>query len=410
MNQQEPTVKTMMMSIDNLPNDCLRLILIRCPLSQLVHLRAVSFHWCSVIETIFKKKKTLKLFGSSYDIEKYLYVLTNFKAINTEREISLFNFEADSLIISETKPELACYEIVKLFPNVRNLYIRCYQLFRIEQLGTVLFQQLCNQLNLLWIYGLPANGIVPHSFWSSIGQMSALKRLFLIRVYNCHIPSQLTIFQQLNQLVLTHNLQDVNPILIRLKSIQTLKLNMINYNCEKLDQLLEANPLILKNLISLGLGTITCSNINRLKNFKLLLNRFCVKFHEIRTLDLIMADQIPLIELIPIISQLKQLNQLWLYIGRHQLECDNNEDEDNEHNQHNHGSSLFYRIPQLLTVQTLYLEIYDVSIEQFIHWIGSLFPNVKVLTIKCEYDRNERIDLRSKSTIEFKQLEQLYFA
>ena len=66
-----------------------------------------------------------------------------------------------------------------------------------------------------------------------------------------------------------------------------------------------------------------------------------------------------------------------------------------------------YQLPQLKSVKSLYIEIYDLTITQFCLWIGGLFPNLNKLTIKVQPDFDQAKQFRETVQTEFAQLEEL---
>ena len=99
-------------------------------------------------------------------------------------------------------------------------------------------------------------------------------------------------------------------------------------------------------------------------------------------------NKLPLLELIPDLSQLRKLTYLWLYISRNQLDAE---------------LSKMNSLPVLLSVRVLYLEIFDLTIDQFCGHVAPLFPNLEVLTLKClEFDQ---IQLERQLKVCFKCLQ-----
>lgn len=56
----------------SLPDDCLSIILSQCPLQQLFSLRAVSHRFNNLIQHIFATKRILKIFGSYYEMNRFV--------------------------------------------------------------------------------------------------------------------------------------------------------------------------------------------------------------------------------------------------------------------------------------------------------------------------------------------------
>lgn len=164
---------------------------------------------------------------------------------------------------------------------------------------------------------------------------------------------------------------------------------MVILSVEQLQRVIELNPRIVKQLKCLSLGTISSTpNVNRYTNFKHLLDFFCTRFKNINYIDILFADQLPLVEIISVLSKLPTLTELWIYLGPTQLPTKIN------------NISSF---PQLNTVSTLYIEIYDITIKQFCVIISILFPNLRELTVKVDPDFNKK-ELLKKLSDKFVQL------
>ena len=87
------------------------------------------------------------------------------------------------------------------------------------------------------------------------------------------------------------------------------------------------------------------------------------------------------------------LTELWFYLGRHQIDTDPRK---------------LYPMPQLPSIKSLYMEIYDLTTEQFCLCIGGLFPNLTELTVKIDPEFvSERDRFRAKVQEEFTHLESL---
>lgn len=77
------------MNINSFPDDCLRMVLQRCRLIELVHLRGICFRWKTLIEEMFfEHKHSLKIFGSKYDMVHFGDVVSNHR-INEHIDLKL---------------------------------------------------------------------------------------------------------------------------------------------------------------------------------------------------------------------------------------------------------------------------------------------------------------------------------
>ena len=167
---------------------------------------------------------------------------------------------------------------------------------------------------------------------------------------------------------------------------------MVILNDEMLQKIIRLNPQIVFNLRCLSLGTISPpSCIDRYLNLKQVLNFFCMHFKNIFFIDMLFADQLLLQELIPILSQLSTLTELWIYVGRHMLP--------------NNSKFQISSLPPLTKVTSLYIEVHDINPTQLTKMLSYLFPNLKALTLRVEADINEKELFREKVSKEFINME-----
>ena len=60
-------------------------------------------------------------------------------------------------------------------------------------------------------------------------------------------------------------------------------------------------------------------------------------------------------------------------------------------------------------IKKLYIEIYDLSRDQFCHWIPALFPNIEQLTIKSDDEQGKLLQLKECALQEFRFLKKINF-
>lgn len=113
-------------TINTVAVDVLILILRRFPLSELIRLRAVCTHWRTVIDGLFRLKRSLKLFGEAADIAQYANKLHFINLKTTTDYLGLKEVGLDDdLILSD--PERftfsVCDQLAELFPSVVHLVV-----------------------------------------------------------------------------------------------------------------------------------------------------------------------------------------------------------------------------------------------------------------------------------------------
>ena len=118
-------LKVAMDNINNLPEDCLILILRHFSLQELICIRAVCSNWKYIIETVFcYPKRCLKLFESRLQIRTYHSNLIQFNLQDDEqlrfRAIG-FGHDDDLYIDPQYLTNDLVYLLSQLFPNIRHL-------------------------------------------------------------------------------------------------------------------------------------------------------------------------------------------------------------------------------------------------------------------------------------------------
>ena len=279
-----------------LSDDCLRLIFRECSLQQLLQLRSICSRWQLIIEHIFQSKHSLKLFGSPEYSRKFFDNMVQFKISDSiwKDYPGLGNIGSDSLIL---KPDIAssdkaCHFLAELFPNIQILILFCPQLLNSTQLPLML-NCWAPKLTSLIIYSMYRSINLSYKFCDTFKQMTSLKRLEIFRMLRKEIPEQVTILDQLKHFAIIHYSNDIMPILRQLKSCESIKLSWICLSLSQMEDLMLENPNLAKNIQNLKLGMISSpKNDNRIKNFQAILSFICTRFRSLRTLDIILTDQV----------------------------------------------------------------------------------------------------------------------
>lgn len=405
-------------SIQSVPNlinirfsdDCFHLLFSYFPIHTLLSLRSVCKRWKTVIEDIFKKKQSLKLFGSIGSIDCFVENVANLKISEQIHFPKIIDFNYDGFLINTklNSGRHASIVLASLFPNVKRLVINCPQLMQQPNVPLIrLLYRWRFTLCSIILYSLPSNC---DQLWRTLQHCSSLKHLCAVRFYRTIIPETFSLLPQMESFGLAHYLLDPVPILSQLKSCYALKLSWISINRQQIETIIELNSNLTFNLRKLCLGLLSTSTLSssssslflsRIDNFRQVLTTICNRFQHLTFLDILMSDQLPFEELLLIISRLTSLNELWIYVGRHQLEDWNDNNNNNRYDEM--VEKIIIKRKQLHSIRKLYVEIYDLSLEQFRQSIAYRFPNVEHLTVKMNFSFDSELNSKIRM-IEFEQL------
>lgn len=370
------------MNINSFPDDCLRLVLRRSPLIELVHLRCICSRWKGLIEEMFfEHKHSLKIFGSKYDMRHFGEVVGNHR-INEHIDLKLRsdgNID-DILILKDTGGYAACLAIPFLFPNISKLLICAKQIF---QQSDCFPQFLLSYAPRLKSLSLCARMIpIPENVIRTINSLNGLQRLYMIEFFRSKIPDGLTVLKQVNHFTVAHYVADIVDLLAQLgPGCSELCFCWVNLTAEKMVHLLQINPHLERNVTHLVYGFVATSHNNRLKHSYNLFQLICDRFTNLQSIDITFTDRLPLVLLIPELFKLKHLTELYLYLSSAELPSD---------------TDRLYSLSQLTTVTDLKLEVYNLSKEQFRYWIGNLFPNVEKLVLRIDIEDSERMSFQEE--------------
>ncbi len=352
-----------MLEINSLSDDVLRLIFQCLPVRELVRLQPlICTRWQSLIGQIMLTNTELFFFEYRHEV----------KAVNRaifERCLEdEFRYDNTVLLLNSTDPEgfdpSQAFLLPTLFPNVKTFGFSFKE--SIESKIPLLIDKWSANLMHLIMSDLPKSEEILQQFWKTLVTLSKLNSLTFIRTYRHPLPSQIyPILTQLKSFVLVHYLSDVVPIFSQLTSITEMSIHWVYLSAEQLAKAIEMNS-NLKRLENLYMGFIFSQNGDREKNYQHLLWFICQNFKEIKKLDIMYGDHLPISNLIHCLSGLTSLSELWLYIGRQQLDQTN-----------------LNLLPQLHSVKILRLEIFELTIEQFFTFISHTFPNLEELTLRA---------------------------
>lgn len=357
------------MHVNDLPEDCLRLVLKRLPLCELYRLRTgVCRQWTVIIELMFTANRRLHLFTSRAELA------TANRGI-FEHNIDEFTFGDHVLILNEEEEggisPKAVLTLPTLFPNVRSLKFTARMDH--ERLLPEMLSRWAPELEFLCIAHLPTSPKVTAQLWKVVSQMCKLNNFKLLCAYRNPIPEGLSIIRQLHFFRLMYYLPSLVPLLSSLDSCSHLDLNWVYLGRAQLQAALDVNSSLKHRLTSLSLGFIFSpgGNGSREKNYHELFHYVCEQLPNLQMLDIMFADHLPLSVLIPELSKLSRLEKLWFYIGQTQL------------TEVLRSSTSYDDLPQLTSVRVLRLEIADLTVEHFFALVPHLFPALEQMTLRC---------------------------
>lgn len=359
------------MNVNDLPEDCLRLVLKRLPLAELyrLHRARVCRRWTSLISSMFAANRYLHLFSSRQELATANWSIA-------EHNIDGFTFGDHVLILNEASeeggggilPPEAALDLPDLFPNLKVL--KCCSRQAHEEFIPGMLRRWSPQLELLSIAHLPTSPEVTAQLWAAVSEMSQLKVFKLLCAYRNPIPEGLPILRQLTSFRLMYYLPSLVPLLSSLSSCTQLDLNWVYLSQGQLQAALDVNQSLKTQLKSLALGFIfsPAGSGSREKNYQEVFHYVCEQLPHLRSLDIMFADHLPLRVLIPELAKLYQLEKLWLFIGRAQLAD---------------VIKSATELPQLGSVRFLKLEISDLSVEHFFALVPHIFPYLEQVTLRC---------------------------
>ncbi len=273
-------------NINDLPDDCIILILKQCrlPLQGLICLRSVCRRWQSIIiRQICYRKRTLKLFGSvESDLITYCNFLLDYNLESNDRyRLKPIGRDDDMVVRIDCEHNYLC----DLFPGIENLVVyltrfssRMFNMpYLLENLGCL--------TSLTLIY-MPYPIDLQHQVWSAINSMETLKELNLFYIFQCTISDEMPALAKLESFSLDGYYGDIVSVLRQLgPSLRRLHLDDIHCSIEQLQQGLAANPQLAEGLTHLTIGSINNVKpvLNNLKR-KQIFDFICAQFRSLKYL------------------------------------------------------------------------------------------------------------------------------
>ena len=182
------------MNINDLPDDCIILILRQCklPLQKLISLRRVCHRWQSLIIQKCHRKRTLKLFGSmESDLITYCNFLMDYNFESNDRfKLKPIGMDDDMIVRIDCEHNY----LVDLFPSVENLVVYLTRFSSRMFNMPYLLENLDHLTSLTLIY-MPYPIDMQYQVWSAINQMENLKELHFFYIFQCTIPEEMPILK-----------------------------------------------------------------------------------------------------------------------------------------------------------------------------------------------------------------------
>lgn len=357
--------------MNSLSTDCLFAIFDCVPIPELLSLRVLNSTWNLLINDHCHRTRSLQLFGSWYD--RYRHQATVAKR-HFSYSIDFGSLKAqNAMIILKSNQEAALQPSIIIpdtFPKIRNLMVNnCQELYE-QHLPAMLKRW--PQLITLSLHSIPCPEKLHPLFWTSINALKSLRHLYLVHMYSSVLPAELPVLKDLCHFALVHYRGPVAPILAQLGSnCQSIVLCWVYLNYSHFETLLRLNPKLVEGLEHLTLEYINCSSGNRVENFKSILCLVANHFNSLKSLNIMLADSLMLSTLVPILSKFTRLTNLTIYICKNQVD------------------SPASQLSPLFQVTDLAIEVFGLTLSQFEETIPVLFPNLKKLTIKSDYE-NQR--------------------
>lgn len=353
----------------SLPDDCLSIILSQCPLQQLFSLRTVSHRFNNLIQHIFATKRILKIFGSYYEMNRFVQSTKERYVPEDLPEFAIRENTDDVIIIGNPDSE-TLYQIPQRLPNATSIFINCTSFNNLD-LSQFLEPWRPNLVSF-GAFDLPKNKANLDQLWNTVNTMSSLRKLHLLIPPNYRLPDNFTVVSQLELFCLASYGFDLVPLYTHINNDITLLFSYTRFGPEQLEELIKRHPVVTKKIVGLDLGFLLSPG-NRIENFSKLLQLSCDKLKELKFIDLMFGEHLPMVQMIPSLSKLTKLKNLAIYIGRNQLPP---------------TTSAIYSLPRVST-DHLHLEVSGLTFKQFWQIIG-LFTFKKLqLKHDFEFEKNQ---------------------
>lgn len=276
--------------LTSLPEDCFRLILETLSIAEQLSIRCVCRRFQNTLQRIFEEKRSLKIFATSWDAHRQFDSITKYDLVDKpDFAVQASPGANDEVLILEGL-KLSFDQLPTIFPNINRLMI--YQ--AVEQFQDSKFFAIIKQwsaLKHLSLFGLPDSLSV--NFWSDLNTFEGLETLNF-GFTRCTISEK--IFSLLSKIqsftLVMYSGDNIEQILVHLKSICTLNLSYVFLSSEQLQRALEQNNSLAEKLTYIGLDFINSRNSNREANFHALIQLICNWMKNLNYLDMLFGDDV----------------------------------------------------------------------------------------------------------------------
>lgn len=366
--------------LNALPEDCLRLILEKVTLMELLSLRLVCSRWRLVIEQMCRRRRSLAVFECLQDQLEFssmrYYFLENAAAAGEGQRARSFAAGDSVLIIGGGGVLLR--HLADLFPNVSSLL-----LLYSHACLTLTERPPPPSLTSLTIVSKRRSTEIAAKLWSWIDDIDRLRSLSLFGLFDNRLPLRLQALSRLELFSLSGYSDDLVPVVGQFgPRLRHLLLDRLSLPVSRLETLLRESAQCRQwaagvrhlSIGSLNTGMVCAKGyVEKITHF---LAFFCRHFTQVTSLQVRFALQIPLGRLVAELGRLPALTELRLA----QIGSSNPRTEPDR------------RTLQCLTsVRRLFLECTTAKAAQdtfWKFWIPVIFPNLETWSLAPECSFN----------------------
>ena len=290
-NQAQTDIPT---NINDMPDDCLILIMKHFSLQTQISFRAICHHWKNVVELMCNQKRSLKLFGSLSELKDYVYLYlddkVHFDFGNTDPfqldhlKLKPIGYDDDLIIQQNHFHQEFCDFLVELFPNMQQLlvFFRTRSESGFDELPYLLekWSPTLIKLSLFGYRPISWNCIKDISFPKRMTQaISKLKRLQWLDLKAKHIFKEkksdaIPIIRRLKHLTIDYKRLPQYFLTSLSKECTSLSFNLSYYGLSRIDRisgvdlaLLTTNTILFNSITHLSLACYKRKHLSCLVNY-----------------------------------------------------------------------------------------------------------------------------------------------
>lgn len=276
--------------LTSIPEDCLRLILEPLSIAEQLSIQWVCRRFNNTVQRIFQEKRSLKIFATLWDAHRQFDSITKYDLVDKpDFAVQGSPGTNDEVLILE-RLKLSFEQLPKIFPNIDRLMVcQCREQFQDPNFFSIIKQW--SALKHLSLFGLPES--LSANFWSELNTFKRLETLNFGQI-RCTISDQ--IFSLLSQIqsftLVMYSGNNIEQLLVHLKSLCTLNLSYVFLSAEQLQRALEQNNSLSENLTYIGLDFVNTKNTNREANYQALIQLICNRMKNLHYLDILFGDDV----------------------------------------------------------------------------------------------------------------------